>query len=243
MSPARTLFRIVPFLAASLAAPSAFAQTVTPAWTGEGALNAGVTTGNTETTDIGLALKLRHAGAQWAQSGEFSADYGETEDVESKNRLAAAGQVDRFFSERLSGYVRLTWEQDEFSGFEQRYFAGVGAAWKTIDTENTKWTIEGGPGYRVEEIRATGETEENLGARAGSRFSHAFNENVSVSNNTEAVYSDTSTQITNTVALTANLMGNLSARLSLDVRHDTDPPPGFEATDTATKASLVYKIG
>jgi putative salt-induced outer membrane protein len=37
-------------------------------------------------------------------------------------------------------------------------------------------------------------------------------------------------------------MGNLSARVSSDVRHDTDPLPDFEATDTATKFWLVYKI-
>ena len=46
----------------------------------------------------------------------------------------------------------------------------------------------------------------------------------------------------NGVALTAGLMGNLSARISLDVRHDTSPPEGFKATDTSTKFSLVYKV-
>ena len=30
--------------------------------------------------------------------------------------------------------------------------------------------------------------------------------------------------------------------VSFDVRHDTDPLPGFEPTDTTTKFSLVYKI-
>ena len=59
---------------------------------------------------------------------------------------------------------------------------------------------------------------------------------------TEIVASDTSTQVSNSVALTANIMSNLSARVSLDIRHDTDPPPGFEATETATNFSLVYKI-
>ena len=44
------------------------------------------------------------------------------------------------------------------------------------------------------------------------------------------------------IALDAGLMGNLSARVSFDVRHDTDPLPGFEATDTTTKFSLVYKV-
>lgn len=52
----------------------------------------------------------------------------------------------------------------------------------------------------------------------------------------------TSTQIANIIARTANLWGNLNARISFDVRHDTDPLPGFESTDTSTKFSLVCKI-
>lgn len=230
------------------AAAPAFAQDAPPLeWTGEGAFNAGVTTGNTETTDLGIGLKLKHQGDNWVQYGELAADYGETDNIETKNRIFAAGQVDRIFDDRLSGYGRLTWERDEFSGFDNRYFAGFGAAWKAINGDATKWTLEGGPGYKIDEVRATlttaASTEESVGVRAGSKFEHKFNDAVSLSNNTEVVYSEASTQVSNIVALTANLWGNLSARVSLDVRHDTDPLPGFESTDTATRFSLVYKVG
>lgn len=243
------LFRIAALSAciAAGATPALAQDDPASPWSGEGALTAGVTTGNTETSDVGLALKLSHDGGDWIQSGEFAADYGETDSVETKNRMFAAGQIDRVFDERLSGYGRLTWERDEFSGFENRYFVGFGLAWKAINSDAMKWTVEGGPGYKVDEIRATlttpAETEESFGARAGSKFEYKFNDAVSLSNNTEVVYSQTSTQISNIIALTANLWGNLSARVSLDVRHDTDPLPGFESTDTATKFSLVYKIG
>ena len=233
--------------ASPLLAPTAFAQTADDlGWSGEGAFSAGFTTGNTETRDAGVRMVARHKGQQWSQLGEFTADYGDTDGVESKNRLSAAGQVDRVFTDKINGYVRTTWEKDEFSGFENRYFTGVGVGAKVVDTEQTKWSLEGGPGYKIDEVRATltdpAMTDESFGARAGSKFSHAFNDRVSVSNNTEVVYSPSSTQISNGVALDANLMGNLSARVSLDVRHDTDPLPEFKATDTTTKFSLVYKI-
>ena len=45
------------------------------------------------------------------------------------------------------------------------------------------------------------------------------------------------------LAVTAALTGALSARFSVDVRYDTDPPVGFEQTDTATRVSLVYAFG
>lgn len=231
---------------ASVPSLPAMAQTE-DRWTGEGAFNAGVTSGNTETTDLGVALKVKHEGDQWKQAAEFAGDYGKTDDVESKNRLFAAGQIDRTFNEQWAGYGRLTWERDEFSGFENRYFAGLGLAFKAIDSDAMKWTLEGGPGYKVDEIRETlttpAATEETIGARLGSKFSNKLNDAVTFSNDSEVVYAQTSTQLINVTALTATLWDNLSARFSFDVRHDTDPLPGFEATDTATKVSLVYKVG
>lgn len=245
----RLLFVATATVAAASVAHAQDAES--PAWTGEGWFGAGFTTGNTETTDLNTGLKLAHKGAQWAQSGEFAAEYGKTDGAETKNRIRAAGQVDRFFGERLSAYGRLTWEKDEFSGFENRYFAGLGGAYQVIVSEATLWTLQGGPGYRIDEVRAQptatppvlATTEESFGVAAGSRFKHQFNAAVALTNNTDVVWSDTSTQTTNSLALTAQLMGNLSARISFDVNHDTSPPEGFEATDTATRFSLVYKLG
>ena len=86
-------------------------------------------------------------------------------------------------------------------------------------------------------------TEESFGATAQSAFAHAFNENVNFTNDTSVVYADTSTQIGNITALTASLTNALSARISFEVRHDTDPVDGFEDTDTISRVSLVYGFG
>jgi putative salt-induced outer membrane protein len=238
----------------AVGAGQAFAQEEDDSgWSGEGSFGAGVTTGNTETSDYNAGVKLAHKGSQWAQSGEFAAEYGETEKVETKNRLRAAGQVDRFFGERASTYGRLTWERDEFSGFENRYFFGLGAAYKVVVSENTAWTLQGGPGYRIDEVRESStsdeppvvtpaSTEESFGAALGSRFKHSFNPYVELTDDTDVTYSQTSTRITNSLALNFKLVDGLSARLSYDVNHDTDPVEGFEATDTATRFSVVYKL-
>ncbi|MEO0499919.1 MAG: DUF481 domain-containing protein, partial [Pseudomonadota bacterium] len=43
-------------------------------------------------------------------------------------------------------------------------------------------------------------------------------------------------------AATATILGDLAARLSFDIMHETDPPPTQENTDTITRASLVYEF-
>ena len=232
-------------------APS-FAQA---SWTGEGSFSAGYTTGNTETTDVGLALKLNREAGLWTYTAEAAGDYGETDSVETKNRVFLAGEIDRQLGDRLFGFGRVSYESDKFSGFDSRTFVGGGLGYTLVETEQTNWSVQGGPGYKIDEVQATtvtmdgmtvttpAMTEKSFSIVAGSEFSHAFNDAVSVSNDTDIIYAKESTQLGNVSALTASLTDRFSARFSFEVRHDTNPPPGFEATDTVTRASIVYTIG
>lgn len=216
-------------------------------WSGEGSFSAGYTTGNTETRDLGLAVALDRKAGLWTFGTEATADYGETDEIETKNRWFLAGEVDRQLGDALFGFGRTSYESDEFSGFESRFFIGGGLGYQVFDGEATQWSIRGGPGLKIDEIRATdteeASTEESFSAIAASEFSHQFNDAVGFSNNTDVLYASESTQFTNVAALTAALTNTLSARFSVEVRHDTNPPEGFEATDTVTRASIVYTFG
>lgn len=239
------------FAALTLALPVA-AQDA-PQWTGEGAFNAGYTTGNTETSDLGLGLKLSRDSGVWKTSLEAAADYGKTDGVETRNRYMLAGQLDRQFNDRLYGFGRLSYEEDQFSGFDSRTFIGAGLGYAVIAGERTQWTLEGGPGYRIDKVAAARDangvvvtpasTEESLAVRAASNFAHKFNDAVSFTNDTAVTWADVSTQISNTAAITAQLTEKISGRVSFDMRHDTDPPLGFEQTDTALKIGVVYAFG
>ncbi|MBY9068512.1 DUF481 domain-containing protein [Hyphomonas sp. WL0036] len=229
----------------------ASAQTAT--WQGEGSLSAGVTTGNTDTRDLGLGLKLNRDSDLWRTGVEALADYGEIDGAESKNRIFLAGQLDRKLGERAYVFGRGSYEADEFSGFDSRIFLGGGAGYTILTGEKASWSVEGGPGIKIDEVKEQvvlpgpviipAETVESFSVVGASKFAYAFNENVKLSNDTSVLYAEESTQLTNSLALTAALTGALSARVSFDVRHDTNPPIGFEDTDTATRVSLVYAFG
>lgn len=222
-------------------------------WTGEGSVSAGVTTGNTETTDLGIGVNMTKDTGTWAYGVEAVADYGEIDGAEAKNRWFLGGTVDRQINDRLFGFGRVSYEQDEFSGYDSRAFVGGGLGYDVIVGEKQSWTVRGGPGIKIDEIAeiistdATGATvvtpavtEESFSVVGSSNYAYAFNDNVKLSNDTTVLYADVSTQVTNSLALTAALSDALSARISFDVRHDTEPPLGFEQTDTATRFSLVY---
>ena len=241
-----------PLIAAAVVTGFASAASAQATWTGEGALSAGTTTGNTETTDIGLSLDLNRETQVWTLGVEAAADYGETDGEETRNRIFLAGQLDRQINDRLYGFGRTSYELDEFSGFESRLFVGGGLGYDILTGDRATWSVEGGPGLKIDEVEDTvddmmmvvpGETIESFSIFAASNYAFQFNENVGFTNDTNVLYAEESTQINNSAALTAKLTDALSARFSFDVRHDTAPPMGFEDTDTATRISLVYAIG
>lgn len=248
-------FRTTAALVASAAimVSPALAQDDENGWSGEGSFSAGTTTGNTETTDLGLGLKLAKKANAWTYSGEAVADYGEIDGLESRNRTFLAGSVDRQINDRLFGFGRVSYEVDQFTGFDSRTFVGAGLGYEILQGPQSTWSVRGGPGVKIDEVKriittdALGaaliipaETETSFAVVAKSDFAYSFNDSVTFTNVTDVLYAQESTQIGNTAAITASLTDSLSARVSFDVRHDTNPPLGFEDTDTATKIAVVY---
>ena len=224
-------------------------------WKGEGSVSAGVTSGNTDTSDVGIGIKMSRESQRWRTSGEFLADYGSQDGMRSKDRIFASGQADRSIGDQAFAFGRLSHERDDFSGFDSRSFVGGGLGWNILDSEGANWSLEGGPGLKIDEVKESMETvggvpvlvpertDESFSVIAASRMNFALNDHVNFGNDTSALYADTSTQVSNLASLTAELTKGLSARFSFEVRHDTNPQADFEKTDTATRMSIVYAFG
>lgn len=244
--------------------PNAFAQEVSKddvvqeknGWKGEGALSAGMTSGNTDTSDIGLTFDVNHVADRWDFAVQGQVDYGKQDGEESRNRVFLGTNADYDITERVFSFARASYEVDQFTGFDSRSFAGGGLGYRFFENDRLTWIVRGGPGVKVDEVKRVITTDEtgaaliipaetvtSVGAIGKSKFEWAFNERVSMSDNTDVIYAEESTQLSNTLALTAQINGSLSARFSFDTRYDTNPPLGFESTDTATKIGVVYKFG
>lgn len=221
-------------------------------WSGEGNLGAGVTTGNTDTIDVGIGLKLAKDFDPWKVSVEGGYDFGQVDGVDNRNRWYVGGQGQRDFTDRIYGFVNASYEEDQFSGFDSRLFAGVGAGYHIFKEKPLTWAVEVAPGYRRSVvadavdigppavITAPGFTANDFAVRGSSRFAYDFNDKVTFTNDTDVIWSDTSTQTINTAAVTAQLTEKISGRVSFEVRNDTNPPDGFVSTDTATRVAVVY---
>ena len=242
--------------AAILAGLTVMPASADDGWTGETSLSAGMTTGNTDTSEAGLAIDVDRAAGDWTLGLQLSGEYGKEDGVENRNRYFAGVDIDHDFNDTMFTFGRVSYEVDQFTGFDSRTFVGGGVGWHLLDDEDNNWTVRGGPGVKIDEVKRQittdnlgapliipARTEQSFAVVGQSEYYYAFNEAVSLSNKTNVLYAEESTQINNSIGLTAALNGHLSARFSFDVRHDTNPAPSFEPTDTATRIALVYKLG
>jgi len=175
---------LITMCALALSGVSAQAQTggLLDGWTGEGSLTGSRTTGNTETTDIGIGLN------------------GSVSGFTTRRRLDLGYQIDRQLTERVYLYGNGDYYTDDFGAFQDGFFVGAGAGYKVLLNEPITWNLEGGAGFRNQQEQDTasldaagvqlvdgdgnllfieGDSTNEFALRGFSDFDYAFNDNVS----------------------------------------------------------------
>ncbi|MEP1229836.1 MAG: DUF481 domain-containing protein [Litorimonas sp.] len=220
-------------------------------WSGEASANGSRTTGNTDTLDFGLGLKLQKEAGPWTHKFKGNADFGEVDGDTTRERYDFGYQIDRDINDRLYVFGNGDYFKDEFGAFQDGYFVGGGLGYKVFTPDPLGWALEAGAGFRSQQEQDTlaadlstisGDTTNEIGIRGKSDFDYKLNENVSVYNDTEIIWSSSDTYIWNEVGLTAQLIGNLAARASYRVDYHSNPPTGAVGTDTISRIGVVYTL-
>ncbi|MEM7730864.1 MAG: DUF481 domain-containing protein [Pseudomonadota bacterium] len=218
------------------------AQPATAQWAGEASLTGNRTTGNTDTTDIGLGLKLANEGDVWRHKFDASADYGRANGVNNRERFFLGYKLERDIGDRFFAFGEADYLRAKFGAFTDSWFVGGGLGYTVFEPEPVGWSVSAGAGYRSQ-TSALDVTEEEVALNAESDFDWQINNNVSLYDDAGILWSDSNTFLFNEIGLTADLMGNLAARASYRIEHNTDVPLGREKTDTITRFGIVYTIG
>ena len=229
-----------------LVTPCAYAGTMVEGWGGEASVSGSTTSGNTNTTDIGIALHLKNTIGKWQHNLDTTYDLGKANSVNSKNRWRISYKLDRKINDQMYLFANAKYFSDDFGPFKQGSFLGAGLGYQLINPDPIQWDVEAGAGYRSQKLRESGNTpsitRDEFSLRGASKLKYKFNESVSFFNNSEVLWSKSDTYIWNDTGITATLAGNLAARFSFRVDHHTDVPAGKVKTDTITRGSLVYTL-
>ena len=214
---------------------------------GETELGVLITSGNTEETNIKGRLGLVHEVETWRNTGEFRTNYSETDDETTAEEYLAALETNYKFDKNHYWFLRGSYEDDRFSGydFESTATTGYGnRVWTSGQRSFLDLSVGGGYRYnKLETVNAQGEdAEKEAIARLAGQFDYALSENSLFRQklSTEIGLDENNTVTESETSLQANVVGNLSMKAAFRVKHLSDPPAGSEDTDTETSLSLIY---
>lgn len=225
-------------------------------WDGAIEFSAANATGNAENTTLGIAADgLRVLGrythnlkgaVNYAEATVTNSD-GETISEKTQDNWFVSYQLDTQLRDRTYAFGRVRYEQDAFSGFDDRTFLGGGVGHHVFQEEGRNWKIEGGPGYQISTIAEPDpvpdefeDTQEELALYASSEFDILIRDGVSFDHDVYVTWTDPNTTLSTVFGLATKLTENMSSKVSYQVDFETDPPEGREDTDTLLKASLLF---
>ncbi len=217
-----------------------------PAWTGAGQVSFLRTSGNTETSVLGLASELKYEGTSpWSVAAAVAVNRGSVSGEENLRNLAASLRGARALDPRTDLFVEVAYAEDIYAGIDSRVGAELGLARKLRIGEPHLLSVEGGLGF-AREVRLPEKVVDNFAfGRAGLTYKYVISKTAEFQNQASYIANLKETpdwRLMNVAALTAALNVRFSLKLSHTVSHLNTPPLGKKKTDTVMAAALVTKF-
>ena len=204
-----------------------------------------------ESSDVSVGLRYGTFDGVNGIDATAAFTYGTDEAVETTNKLQAGVDYRRDFNDTLFAYVKAdlyfnkladdaVLAAGESRDSSQDIFVGAGLGYRIFNDASTQWSLQAGPGYRWNTVSGV-ETNE-ASASVSSNFFKSLTETSYVTNDTDVIYSETSTTVTNELALSVSLTDTLSLRTSYATKFDDASDASFSDADNTLGVSVVYNF-
>lgn len=225
-------------------------------WSGETVIGGNYRSGAQDSMSAHAAFKVTQKIGKWKNTGAFDFDFARSNGITNSQDLEIKGRARRDLDENLFGFGIASYEDDRFSGFEYQITEGVGVGYQLFDTEDFRFSLEGGPSVRHNLVSQTDEFNNELLLRVASILEWDISDTAKLSNELallmtkNSIELDTSTfgevrsssESTNVTALDMQIIGNLAARISYELHFRSDPPQGGQTTESTARISLVHSF-
>jgi putative salt-induced outer membrane protein len=188
-----------------------------PGFSGNASLGYAAETGNTESQEFNLGMRLRYAEGNWVQTLGIAADFAEDAGVKTKEDIFAVYDANYYLNDRfyLFGLARV--ERDGLAVAADQIgrdaFIGFGPGYRVINTPDMAWRLQAGVGVSYLE-NGLGQSETEEGYLASSRFFYQISDAVFLTNDTDILSSDTALRANNDLGVNFKVTDTLSTRIS-----------------------------
>jgi len=226
--------------------PSVYAEP----WTGQGEAGLIKASGNTDSENANIGLNFKKEGDLLSHELAFGMYRASTENVDSAESINASYTLKYTLTERSYVFGSLSYLDDEFDGFTEQSSIAAGYGYKVIDTEPVGWDVGLGVGYRdtSELLKLEDGTEVEGKDLSGPTLVLRSDYRIQLTSNTEFVdkfvaeIGSDNSYIENSAALVVAMNDKFALKAGVLFRHNTDPAPGTDDTDTITSMNLVYNF-
>ena len=188
-----------------------------PGLSGSASLSYTGTSGNTDTQDFSLGTRLRFAKGNWVQTLGMALDFSEAAGTKTKHDVFGVYDANYYFNDNFYGFVLGRVQNDGLATTAAETatdaFVGVGPGYRILNSPSTAWRVQAGVGASYLKDGVGADTTE-VGYIVSSRFYHKFTDTVSLTNDTDALSSDTALRVNNDFGVNFKVTDAISTRLS-----------------------------
>jgi putative salt-induced outer membrane protein YdiY len=212
-------------------------------WTGSILATGSLARGNTNTEDLGVDINavLRRTAAPNNDRITLDAAYnfGRQRDPATGDKTTttdnwmAEGKYDRFWTDKLYGYVNLKLEHDRVAGLNYRLSPGIGLGYQWIETPDQHFRTEAGFTYVYEDY-ISGDSDDHIALRLAYHYDRRLNDRVTFFHNLEylpAIEDPGDYNLTADAGIRADLTESFFSELKLEWQRDSTPAPGADKND------------
>lgn len=204
------------------------------------------TTGNTETTSASAGFNAKQELESWSNEfilkGLYKKDTIDDVETTSAQKIFMSAQGNYKLenpNHRLFGFA--SYEDDRFSNFNYQGTLAAGWNQKLWEDENSSFDYSIGPGYSFAE-QTNGESVNGVIVRGAVNYSLAISETSRFTQTFSTEVGADNTKSRAESALTAQIAGGLSMKLSIKFDHNSDVAGNIDKLDTETAVTLVYSF-
>lgn len=230
-------------LAAGLAAPAVLQAEETELGLG-GVVGFGYAEarGNTDTLAVTGKTDLQYVtGGSWTYDSQLGFVTREESGVTTEERYEVRGTANYYLSEDDYFFGRIDWRKDNFGGVREEWVPSIGYGRVLLDSDAHSLRGEAGVGYRFADL-SDGTTEEGGTVSGGLRYAWQISESAQFIQNLILRWSSNNTYAESETGLATKIIGDLDAKITYIVRHNSEVPAGNRNSDFYTNIGLEYRF-
>jgi len=196
-------------------------------------------------TEIGVGARFGWFDGVNGIDTNLSFAYAKEDGESTENRLLAGIDYRRDLSPVLFAYGQADLSLDRLTTvpgeYTQDIFVGAGLGYRIYNTPDLQWSIQAGPGYRLAEVVGGSEVSETAVSLSNNVF-YALSDTTYITNDTDVIYSDFATTLSNDFAFNLILTDSLALRTSYATRFNDQTDDNFADGENTFGVSVVYSF-